>query len=101
RERILFTGDIETELSDDEVARVVRRVEEIGVESVAICLLHSYANPEHEQRLKHALQDALPAVRVSASSEIWPQMREYERAVATTMNAYVAPIMARYVESLE
>jgi N-methylhydantoinase A len=71
-----------------------------GVEAVAICLLHSYADPAHEAALAAALRDALPELRVSVSSELLPLFREYERAVATTLNAYVQPVMARYLGRL-
>jgi N-methylhydantoinase A len=100
-ERLLHTGEVETPLTLDGIARTVEAVRISGVESVAICLLHSYLNPGHELELKEALRRELPSVHVSCSADIWPQMREYERTVATVMNAYVLPIMARYIESLE
>lgn len=101
RERLLHTGQVETPLTDAAIAKTIDDVRRSGVGSVAICLLHSYVNPRHELELKAALTQALPAVHVSCSAEIWPQMREYERAMATLMNAYVMPIMADYIDSLE
>ena len=100
-ERLLHTGEVETPLSEDGIKRAVDAVRRADVESVAICLLHSYVNPRHEQILKSALERAMPDVDVCCSSEIWPQMREYERAMATVMNAYVLPIMSRYIDNLE
>ena len=72
-----------------------------GVESVAISLLHSYANPEHEQRLAQSLSRALGEhVFVSCSHEILPEIREYERTSTTVVNAYVGPVVERYLSSL-
>jgi N-methylhydantoinase A len=101
KERLLHTGDVETPLTPQAIEQAVEAVRRTGVASIAICLLHSYINPRHELELKAALHRDLPAVHVSCSAEIWPQMREYERATATVMNAYVLPIMADYIDSLE
>ncbi len=90
-----------TPLTESEIARVVEAVSALPVDGVAICLLHSYENPSHELRLKDALIDRAPHLSVSCSAEIWPQIREYERALVTVMNAYVRPAMARYLEALE
>ena len=100
-ERLLYTGEAEIALSEGAVEDVIDAVRASGVESVAICLLHSYANPAHELLLKAALEQNLPDVDVCCSADIWPQMREYERALATVMNAYVLPIMRRYIDDLE
>jgi N-methylhydantoinase A len=72
-----------------------------GVESVAICFLHSYADPAHEQRAREILLEAHPACAVSLSCEVLPVFREYERSMATVLNAYVQPIVGRYVARLE
>ena len=71
-----------------------------GVESVAVCLLHSYLYPEHEERLGAILREELPGVAVSLSSEILREQREYERSATTVVNAYVRPLMERYVADI-
>jgi N-methylhydantoinase A len=101
RERITTGGEVTCALSEDEIARVVEEVRTLPVQGVAICLLHAYESPEHELALKAALLEATPERFVSCSSEVWPQIREYERALVTVMNAYVRPALARYLESLE
>ncbi|HVM68503.1 MAG TPA: hydantoinase/oxoprolinase family protein, partial [Gaiellaceae bacterium] len=70
------------------------------VESVAVCLLHSYAHPDHERRVGAVLRQELPDVAVSLSSEILREQREYERSATTVVNAYVRPLMARYVADI-
>ncbi|WP_329251425.1 hydantoinase/oxoprolinase family protein [Actinoallomurus sp. NBC_01490] len=100
RERVTPAG-VERELTATEVDRIVSVVRDLEVESVVIALLHSYRFPEHEQALEHALVEALPHLTVSTSSYVWPQMREYERTVVTVMNAYVQPVMTRYLADLE
>ena len=73
-----------------------------GAQGVAICLLHAYAHPAHEEAMAAACRAALPDdAFVITSSEVWPEMREYERAMTTVMCAYVGPIMARYLAGLE
>jgi N-methylhydantoinase A len=79
----------------------VRRLEEEGVESVAVCLLHAYANPVHEQRIGAFLAERHPEWFVSLSHQILREMREYERTSTTALNAYIAPVVARYVATLE
>jgi N-methylhydantoinase A len=101
RQRLTHGGEIAYPLTESEIARVVEAVTALPVDGVAICLLHSYENPSHELRLKDALIDRAPHLSVSCSAEIWPQIREYERALVTVMNAYVRPAMARYLEVLE
>ena len=96
-ERMLHDGSVLRELPPGESAALATRLG--NVESVAVCLLHSYANPAHEQRVGRALREA--GYAVSLSSEILPEYREYERAATTVVNAYVSPLMGRYIRSLE
>jgi N-methylhydantoinase A len=98
-ERVGPTGVIEA-LGSDEVERVVRAVGELGAESVAICLLFSYLEPAHERAIAARLRDELPGVHVSASSEVLPQFREYERCSTTVIDAYLSPLLGRYLEAL-
>jgi N-methylhydantoinase A len=93
-------GEVIDPLTPGEVERVVAEVGRLGPESVAICLLFSYAEPEHERRLATALRDALPGLHVSASSEVLPQFREYERCATTVLDAYLSPLLSRYLEGL-
>jgi N-methylhydantoinase A len=97
RERLGPGGGILTPLDADEITRVRRRLMELAPEAVAICLLHAYANPEHEDRLAAALAD-LP-VPVSLSSRVLPEFREYERTCATVLNAYLGPGLERYLSA--
>ena len=96
-ERMLHDGTVLEPLSAEETARLASRIGD--VDSVAVCLLHSYANPAHEKQVGHALRDA--GYAVSLSSEILPEYREYERAATTVVNAYVSPLVQRYIRSLE
>lgn len=96
-ERTLHDGSVLRELGRGEAAALAASLG--GVESVAVCLLHSYANPGHERRIGRALREA--GYTVSLSSEILPEYREYERAATTVVNAYVSPLMGRYLRSLE
>ena len=74
---------------------------EAGVEAVAICFLHAYRNAEHERRVAEAVRSAFPQLAVSVSSELIPEIREYERTATTVCNAYVQPLMDRYLRQLE
>lgn len=89
-ERVSDRGEVLTPLTEEEVDRVVRQVEEKKPDAVAICLIHSYLHPEHENQLERALPGSFP---VSRSSDILPEYREYERASTTVLNAYVEPVI--------
>lgn len=95
-ERTLHDGSVLEPLLDSEVANLAARVGD--AEAVAVCLLHSYANAEHERRIGEALREA--GYAVSLSSELLPEYREYERAATTVVNAYVSPLMQGYIRSL-
>jgi N-methylhydantoinase A/oxoprolinase/acetone carboxylase beta subunit len=98
-ERLAFDGSILEPLTDAAVAHLIAALHAANVQSVAVCLLHSYANPVHEQALARALTAA--GFIVSASHEILPEYREYERWATTAVNAYVTPLMAAYLTKLE
>ena len=100
-ERVNFQGDVLTSLSDQSVYDVLGVLEAEAVESIAVGLLHAYANPAHEQRVATILADALPHLSVSLSSDVCPEIREYERQSTTVANAYVRPKMAGYLGDLE
>ncbi len=97
-ERMTFDGAALSSLTAAEIDRAVRRVTASRVGSVALCLLHSYANPDHERRLADALRAR--GVHCSVSSELVAEYREYERLSTTVINAYVAPVMERHLVRL-
>ena len=99
-ERLLADGAVETPLDDADVVRAARALGAAGAEAVAVALLHSYRNPAHERRVGEILARELPGVEVSLSSEVSPELGEYERSSTVAANAYVLPIFARYVERL-
>lgn len=98
RERLDAQGEVVTPLTDDEVNRVVERAHASGGACFAICLLHSFRNPAHERRLADALRQA--GLLVSASHEVFPEHREYERASTTAINVFLRPTVERYLSRL-
>ena len=100
-ERIDANGQVLIPLDRAEVEQLVDRIAETGVTSVAVGLIHSYLNPAHEQLVRDVLAAKLPHVSVSISSEVSPQMREYERFNTVVANAYIKPLMASYLGRLE
>jgi len=98
-ERVGPEGPIEA-LAPGEPARLAELVRESGAESVAICLLFSYVEPAHEREIAERLRRELPGVHVSASHEVLPRFREYERCSTTTIDAYLSPLLGRYLERL-
>src|SRR6187455_3880503 len=99
-ERMAADGEVLTPLGDADAREVAAALRDAEVESVAVCLLHAYLYPEHEERLGAILRDELPGVTVSLSSEILREQREYERTATTVVNAYVRPLMERYVGAI-
>src|SRR5215472_9575807 len=99
-ERMNSRGDVVTPLNEESARQSVRELIELGVESLTISLLHSYANPHHERRLKAIVEEVDASAPVSLSSDILPEFREYERTLVTVMNAYVRPSMRRYLGGL-
>ena len=98
-ERLSADGSILEPLLESEIAQLIDTLRTHTIDSVAVCLLHSYANPIHEDRLASALQDA--GFIVSTSHKILPEYREFERWSTTVVNAYVTPLMAQYLTKLE
>ncbi len=99
-ERVAADGTVLRPLDEDEARSLAARLRETDVESVAICLLHSYVHPAHEQALGRILAEELPGVTISLSSEILREQREYERTATTVVNAYVRPLMASYIDRI-
>jgi N-methylhydantoinase A len=96
-----FDGTAERVPSEVDVDAVIARLAEADIETVAIALLHAYANPDHEQRLADRIRKALPRLDVSLSSVISPEIREYERTSTTVLNALLQPVVRAYIERLE
>lgn len=101
KERIDSKGNILVALDLDDVAKVVDRVAEQDIESVAICLINSYVNPIHEQKIAALVRERYPHLTVCISSDILREVREYERTATVVVNAYVLPLVQHYVQSLE
>jgi N-methylhydantoinase A len=97
-ERLDHTGAVLRPLDEDGAAAAIRRLLDAGVEAIAVCLLHAYANPAHEARLGALLRDLAPGVYCSLSHEVLPQIQEYERTSTTVVNAYLGPAVGRYLE---
>jgi len=100
-ERVGPGGHVLTPLDDASARAAAEACRNLGVESVAICLLHSFANPAHEQRVAAIFREMLPGVSVTASVDVLPVAREYERSLATVLNAVVMPGVSTYVGRLE
>src|SRR5579884_240622 len=96
-ERMNHRGEILRRLDDDCVRRVARLLAEQDVEAVAISLIHAYANPGHERRVRGLLLAENPHLTVSISSDVLPEYREYERTMTTCIDAYVKPVMQKYI----
>jgi N-methylhydantoinase A len=101
RERINAQGEILLELDESSVKTAIDKLAAEGVEAAAVGFLHSFTNPEHERRVGEAVSRALPRVAVTLSSDVSPEMREYERFSTACANAYLQPLMGRYVANLE
>ncbi len=99
-ERLDASGAVLTPLDTDGVYRAIEKIRAADVEAVAVCFLHSYANPDHERQVGEILQRALPDRYISLSVDVLPQKREYERTSTTVINSYIGPLIRDYVESM-
>ncbi len=100
-ERLDADGNVLRPLDEGQLAAVAQQLRRGGAESLAVVFLFSYRNPTHEQRAAELLHDLLPELPISLSSEVLPEYREYERTATTLINAYVQPLVARYLARLE
>src|SRR5262249_11989184 len=100
-ERMSVHGEVLKPLEDDEARALAARLREAAPEAVAVCLLHAHLHPRHEERLGEIIRAELPGVPVSLSSEILREQQEYERTATTTVNAYVRPLMERYLGRIQ
>ena len=101
KERVTARGEIFQPMDEAHAREQVRALLDAGVQSLTVSLLHSYANPKHEERLGEIIRELDGEIPVSLSSQILPEFREYERTLVTVMNAYVGPSMRRYLTNFE
>jgi N-methylhydantoinase A len=99
-ERVGYKGDVMKPLDEGSVRVAADQIKALGVSAVAICFLHSYANPTHEARCAEMLEELLPGVLVTPSHAITQEWREYERTSAAVLNSYVRPVASNYLDSL-
>lgn len=99
-ERMMHDGSARRPLDETSLDCVLNDLEEAKPDAIAICLLHSYANPDHEQRVTEAVRDRFPDIYVSASIDVLPEIREYERTSTTVINSYIGPIVDSYLKSM-
>ena len=100
-ERMTVQGEVETPLNEEEVRQAIHTLKRQGVESIAVAFLHSYVNPSHEQRAVALIREMFPEVMVCSSAEVLPEVREYERTSTTALNAYLMPVVNRYLDQVE
>ena len=99
-ERMTHDGRVHTPLDTESVRQAVRNLRSRGVTSIAVCLLNSYVNSSHEEAVRDLVRQEAPDIDVSVSSDLLREMREYERTSTTVINAYIMPVVRRYVASL-
>ncbi|GAF79215.1 unnamed protein product, partial [marine sediment metagenome] len=99
-ERVGSLGEVVTPLDEESVRRAARRLRAEGVESIAVCLINSYANAAHERRVAEILETMSACPDVSLSCDVLPEIREYERTSTTVINAYIKPVVKRYLDGL-
>ena len=100
-ERVTHTGAVRTQMDLAEVEQLANDIKNLDIEAVAVCFLHSYANPDHERIAGEILRKANPGIFVTLSHEILREFREYERTSTTVLNAYVGPRLSKYLGTLE
>jgi N-methylhydantoinase A len=100
-ERVDYAGEVVVPLDEASVRDVARKLRARAIESVAVCLINAHMNPAHERRVRAILQAELPEVHVSLSTDILPEPPEFERTATTVANAYCAPVLRRYMDTLE
>lgn len=99
--RLSFDGKEITPLDTSDLEPIIEKIQSQNIRAVAVCLLHAYAHPQHELAVREVLQERLPDVSISLSHEVAREWREYERASSVVMSAYVAPVVQRYLRSLQ
>ena len=99
-ERVRHTGMVEQAVNTQQIRSIIADLQEAGIESIAICFLHAYINPENERLAAQIVREMAPGLPVTVSSDILPEFREFERMSTTVLNAYVQPVVARYIDRL-
>jgi N-methylhydantoinase A len=99
-ERMAYTGEVIEPLDEDSVREAVARARELGAEAVAICFLHAYANPAHEERAGELVRELWPEAQITLSHDLTGEWREYHRTSSAVLDAYVKPTVARYLGAL-
>src|SRR5215831_18270453 len=100
-ERLDHRGKVIRPLDRDTLERAIAGIAAENLESVAVCLIHAYANPAHEHAVAASIRERLPDVYITLSSEVLPEIREFERTSTTVANAYVMPVLDKYLATLE
>jgi N-methylhydantoinase A len=100
-ERMDYRGNVLTPLDVGAAEAALAALAPKQPEAIAVCLLHSYANPAHEQQLARLIEKKFPNIHIALSSEVWPEYQEYERASTTVLSAYIGPMLSTYVRALE
>jgi N-methylhydantoinase A/oxoprolinase/acetone carboxylase beta subunit len=100
-ERLTPAGEVLLPVAAADVAQAIDKLLQAGVQSIAVCLLHSYANSAHEQQVERAVNERAPDIPVSISSAVSPEIREYSRLCTTVANAYIRPLIGRYLSALQ
>ncbi len=100
-ERVDCFGEVVVPLNESQAEDAIRRLVEQGVEAIGVCFLWSFKYPQHEQRVKEMIEKIAPTLFVSCSTDIAPRWGEYERVTATALNAYIGPVMAKYLANLD
>jgi N-methylhydantoinase A len=101
RERLNAAGEAVVPFNVDSARQIAEKLAAADVEAVAVCLLHSFANPEHEEKMGEILREYLPDAYLSLSHQVLREYREYERTSTTVLNSYIGPIVSRYLDGLE
>jgi len=99
-ERVDYLGRVVTEIDLDTVREAAKRINARGIQAVAICFINSFVNPEHERAARDVIVQECPDVHVSISSEVFPEIREFERTSTAVVNAYIAPVTEQYLQRL-
>src|SRR5258708_7960866 len=100
-ERVDCFGEVVVSLNESEAETAIKRLVDAGADAIAVCFLWSFKYPRHEQRVKEMIREIAPKVFVSCSTDIAPKWGEYERVTATALNAYIGPVMAKYLGNLD
>ncbi|WP_439604769.1 hydantoinase/oxoprolinase N-terminal domain-containing protein, partial [Shinella sp.] len=101
KERIAADGSVLIPLDENEIIAAARELSEEGITSIAICFINSYRNPDHEVRAEAVIAEHFPSLRITTSVSVLPEAKEYERTSTTVVNAYVGPVLEKYLTQLE